>query len=326
MKLVNASRYSFSSVSALAICAVCFLAGRYTQQGADVPATATLEPAPSPQVVSRKLSARARVQAEDPAPSPNIDFDFSPENIGPGAFEAAFAATQVPKLRPPLAPGDGGSINYTVQPFQVLSWYPRAWLFPGFLNKSSCEHVIHIGETMLHPSGLALRQGESAESSKNIRTSQGAFLTRGMDPDGVLAYIEDRIALLTHLPVSHGEAFNILRYEHNQKYDSHFDSFDPKEYGKMFSQRIATVLFYLTDVEEGGETIFKWEGKDADVNGYIDYAKCDKGMKYLPRAGDALLFFSVNPDNELDKHALHGGCPVKKGIKWVMTKWIRDRG
>lgn len=26
------------------------------------------------------------------------------------------------------------------------------------------------------------------------------------------------------------------------------------------------------------------------------------------------------------QHALHGGCPVKKGTKWVMTRWIRDKG
>lgn len=33
-----------------------------------------------------------------------------------------------------------------------------------------------------------------------------------------------------------------------------------QEYGPQTSQRIATVLVYLTDVEEGGETIFKREG------------------------------------------------------------------
>jgi hypothetical protein len=38
------------------------------------------------------------------------------------------------------------------------------------------------------------------------------------------------------------------------------DSFDPKTFGPQPSQRIATVLIYLTDVEEGGETVFKREG------------------------------------------------------------------
>jgi hypothetical protein len=26
-----------------------------------------------------------------------------------------------------------------------------------------------------------------------------------------------------------------------------------------------------------------------------------------------------------EQHALHGGCPVSKGTKWVATKWIRDK-
>lgn len=56
--------------------------------------------------------------------------------------------------------------------------------------------------------------------------------------------------------------FNILRYENTQHYDSHLDVFYDHVYGKQFSQRVITVLVYLTDVEEGGETVFKAEGKD----------------------------------------------------------------
>lgn len=44
--------------------------------------------------------------------------------------------------------------------------------------------------------------------------------------------------------------------------------------------QMATVLFYLTDVEEGGETIFPLEGKDGLQRlNHIDYRKCDMGLK-----------------------------------------------
>ena len=44
--------------------------------------------------------------------------------------------------------------------------------------------------------------------------------------------------------------------------------------------QMATVLFYLTDVEVGGETIFPLEGRDGLQRlNHIDYRKCDMGLK-----------------------------------------------
>lgn len=50
--------------------------------------------------------------------------------------------------------------------------------------------------------------------------------------------------MLTGIPAAHGEAFNILRYENDQHYDSHYDAFDEESYGKQHSQRVrgATVM------------------------------------------------------------------------------------
>lgn len=118
-------------------------------------------------------------------------------------------------------------------------------------------------------------------------------------------------AVLTGIPAGHGEPFNVLRYELNQHYDSHYDAFDEKSYGKQPSQRVATVLVYLSDVEEGGETSFLLEGQGGTKRlSTIDYKSCDTGIKYKPRKGDALLFWSLHPDHSLDRHSLHGGCPV----------------
>lgn len=44
-----------------------------------------------------------------------------------------------------------------------------------------------------------------------------------------------------------------------------------------------------------------------------------------PKKGDTLLFFSLNPNSSADVLSLHGGCPVIKGEKWSVTKWIHDR-
>lgn len=53
-----------------------------------------------------------------------------------------------------------------------------------------------------------------------------------------------------------GEDLQVLRYEHGQKYDAHFDYFHDKVNIARGGHRIATVLMYLSNVTKGGETVF----------------------------------------------------------------------
>ena len=80
------------------------------------------------------------------------------------------------------------------------------------------------------------------------------FLLRAQD--AVVAAIEARIAAHTHIPASHGEGIQVLHYAPGELYEPHFDSFHEEFNQRNGGQRIATLLMYLTDVEEGGETVF----------------------------------------------------------------------
>lgn len=53
---------------------------------------------------------------------------------------------------------------------QILSWRPRAVYFPNFATDEQCQSIIKLVKTKLKPSALALRKGETAESTKGIRT------------------------------------------------------------------------------------------------------------------------------------------------------------
>ena len=78
---------------------------------------------------------------------------------------------------------------------------------------------------------------------------------------------------------------------------------------------------YLTDVEEGGETVFPASSeKPQHGEGWSDCAR--RGVAVRPRQGDALLFFSLDLAQQLDTASLHAGCPVIRGTKWSATKWM----
>ncbi|XP_009783364.1 probable prolyl 4-hydroxylase 9 [Nicotiana sylvestris] len=250
---------------------------------------------------------------------------------------ALFSHQDVPSVRPrprllesvdqdnfdPLPIGETGEHSLISIPFQVLSWFPRALYFPNFASIEQCQSIIKMAKANLEPSSLALRTGETEETTKGIRTSSGTFISASEDKTGILDLIEEKIAKATMIPKTHGEAFNVLRYEIGQRYQSHYDAFDPAQYGPQKSQRAASFLLYLSDVEEGGETVFPYEsGQNMDAN--YDFSKCI-GLKVKPRRGDGLLFYSLFPNGTIDLTSLHGSCPVIRGEKWVATKWIRNQ-
>ncbi|XP_006648159.1 probable prolyl 4-hydroxylase 3 [Oryza brachyantha] len=204
---------------------------------------------------------------------------------------------------------------------EVISWEPRAFVYHNFLSKEECDYLIGLAKPhMVKSTVVDSTTGKSKDS--RVRTSSGMFLQRGRDK--VIRAIEKRIADYTFIPMEHGEGLQVLHYEVGQKYEPHFDYFLDEYNTKNGGQRMATLLMYLSDVEEGGETIFP----DANVNSsslpwYNELSECArKGLAVKPKMGDALLFWSMKPDATLDPLSLHGGCPVIKGNKWSSTKWM----
>lgn len=62
--------------------------------------------------------------------------------------------------------------------------------------------------------------------------------------------------MICFLIPENGEDIQVLRYEHGQKYDPHYDYFVDKVNIARGGHRTATVLMYLTNVTKGGETVF----------------------------------------------------------------------
>jgi len=85
-------------------------------------------------------------------------------------------------------------------------------------------------------------------------------------------------------------------------------------------------LFYRSDVEEGGETVFPAANMNfSSVPWYNELSECGKkGLSVKPRMGDALLFWSMRPDATLDPTSLHGKLPsVLKVIRNTLVIFFR---
>ncbi|RXH91058.1 hypothetical protein DVH24_020081 [Malus domestica] len=189
--------------------------------------------------------------------------------------------------------------NRVEQWTEVISWEPRAFIYHNFLSKEECDYLINLAKPhMVKSSVVDSKTGKSKDS--RVRTSSGMFLKRGRDK--IIRDIEKRIADFTFIPVEHGEGLQILHYEVGQKYDAHFDYFLDEFNTKNGGQRVATLLMYLSDVEEGGETVFPAaKGNISSVSWWNELSECGKqGLAVKPKMGDALLFWSMRPDATLD--------------------------
>jgi prolyl 4-hydroxylase len=92
---------------------------------------------------------------------------------------------------------------------------------------------------------------------------------------------------------------------------------------------------YLSDVEEGGETVFPFgtplgedkstqSEEEREANACAGAAKGSPDVLMVkPRRGDAVLFYNAHLNGVADEKSAHAGCPVMRGTKWTATQWMR---
>ncbi|KAI4344992.1 hypothetical protein L6164_012162 [Bauhinia variegata] len=202
---------------------------------------------------------------------------------------------------------------------EVLSWYPRIILLHNFLSMEECDYLRAIALPRLEISTVVdTKTGKGIKS--DVRTSSGMFLQPEERKYPMVQAIEKRISVYSQIPVEHGELIQVLRYEKSQFYKPHYDYFSDTFNLKRGGQRVATMLMYLNDNVEGGETYFPLAGSgDCSCGG-----KTVKGLSVKPTKGNAILFWSMGLDGQSDPNSIHGACEVLSGEKWSATKWMRQ--
>jgi hypothetical protein len=100
----------------------------------------------------------------------------------------------------------------------------------------------------------------------------------------------------------------LQRYAVGQQYKAHIDFFNGPGQPKSFDvDRIASVILYLNDDFEGGETFFT--ALNIDVK---------------PKAGMALFFKYDYNEMLYNMNTFHAGMPVSDGVKYIITTFIRS--
>ncbi|GLT47151.1 hypothetical protein SLA2020_208650 [Shorea laevis] len=203
---------------------------------------------------------------------------------------------------------------------EVISWSPRIIVLHKFLSMQECDYLRAIARPRLQISTVVdTKTGKGIKS--NVRTSSGMFLSHEEKKHPMVQAIEKRISVFSQVPVENGELIQVLRYEQHQFYKPHHDYFSDSFNLKYGGQRIATMLMYLSDGVEGGETYFPMAGSGECGCG----GKTLQGLSVKPIKGDAVLFWSMGLNGESDPKSIHGGCEVLSGEKWSATKWMRQR-
>lgn len=180
----------------------------------------------------------------------------------------------------------------------------------GVLSDEECEQLIALATPRLRRSTVTDPQ-TGAKTAAEYRDSDGMFFRLGENP--FIAQLDARFAALMNGPVENGEGLQVLHYGPGGHFRPHFDFLVPSNATNSESiarsgQRLSTLIVYLNDVVEGGETVFP-----------------EIGLSVIPRRGDAVYFEYTNSLMQVDVKSAHGGAPVGKGEKWVATKWMRAR-
>lgn len=193
-------------------------------------------------------------------------------------------------------------------PPRTLHEDPRVVSYAAFLPVWACRYLIGRARPGLKRGMVG--DGVGGEAVDDVRTNTLMHFGLG-DTDVIIELINAKIAEATGLPVENQEALGVLHYAPGERYAPHVDYIDPGNEAyratlERHGQRARTLLVYLNDGFEGGET---------------EFSRLD--LRFKGKTGDAVMFDNLLPYGAPDPRTLHAGLPPAFGEKWLLSKWIR---
>ena len=227
----------------------------------------------------------------------------------------------------PLWPATRFGETHTVGEFtlKVASVTPRVFEIDNFASATECEQLIALAQGNFHKS--TVYSGASPLHEAQTRSSSNAWLAR--ETAALTDQLYQRAAKVMQLddallraPLDDGwdradehsvaESLQVVHYRVGEEYTAHHDFVYPKMTARHQPTRFATLLLYLNDDYEGGQTVFPRAAN----------AQHHDGVRIEPSRGKAVLFYNVLPDGNVDDLSQHSSEPVTRGEKYLANLWV----
>jgi prolyl 4-hydroxylase len=179
------------------------------------------------------------------------------------------------------------------------------FILRDFVTAAECDALVAMIEANRKPSRLM-----TDHPDPGFRTSETCNFDAAAP---VVQLVERRLHALLGIEPGHGERLQGQRYAVGQEFKPHHDYLRPSSpywsrQEKVGGQRTWTAMAFLNLPEAGGETFFP-----------------RLNLKIPPRRGSLVTWNNLDEHGEPNEFSLHQGMPVRAGVKYVFTKWYRER-
>lgn len=258
--------------------------------------------------------------------SAEVPCSQTPQNAGRGYTDAFSALCRGEKIRNASEEKDLFCLYDVPHPYfkigpvkvEQMSRNPYVVQFYDVLWPQEIKAFRRMGDPQLE---RATVRDTAKNTVSHGRVSQVAWISP--DSDVLLDRVNARVAMLTGLSTDYekgdSEIFQYNSYGPGGHYEPHhdylFEHYTPEQreelddIDKLGGDRVATFMFYLSDVNLGGSTVFP-------------YAKAG----VMPKMGSAAFWYNMREDGSYDRGTLHGACSVLHGTKHVVNLWLRING
>lgn len=198
-----------------------------------------------------------------------------------------------------------------LQPFkeEQLSLDPEILVYHDVISDKDMELFKELAVPLL-ARATVMNPKSGALETASYRVSKSAWLKDTFHPR--IARASQIIKDVTGLEVNTAEELHIINYGIGGHYEPHLDH---KREGEADAfahfgtgNRIATWIFYLSDVEAGGATVFP-----------------KIGVQVKPKRGTAAFWYNLRKSGDGDTNTMHAACPVLSGTKWIGNKWLHEK-